>query len=233
MMVENTVDTYAPFTPTYTTNTTSVERLVTTNARVRGSRISSRGRASADSPATTGSTPIPIASAPRAQDACSGMRSRKKPVVSRQLCERWPRKAENVTAMPTARTAAPAQSQVDHVERHRRACPDCQTYQSPPSAKTANRIESCVRVNIAAAQTTSAVATRIQLGEANARAMSQRDSVETGYASGSSTRNGEYESAGTVTAPAAAASAYHGRTTIRASAYAGKIVAVIARTSRT
>ena len=43
---------------------------------------------------------------------------------------------------------------------------------------------------------------------------------------------GEYASAGTAVAPPAAASAYQGETTSRASAYAGKTVAVIVRTSR-
>ncbi len=62
------------------------------------------------------------------------------------------------------------------------------------------------------------------------RAISQSAVVETGYASGSSTRIGEYASAGTATEAPAAASAYHFGTTIRASPYAGKTVAVIART---
>ena len=44
-------------------------RQVTTNARVFGSRGSSFGRASAATPMTSGSTPIPMASAPSAQVA--------------------------------------------------------------------------------------------------------------------------------------------------------------------
>ena len=75
-----------------------------------------------------------------------------------------------------------------------------------------------------------AAAARPQLGRASVRAISQRASVAIGYARGSSTRNGAYASAGTATAAPAAPSAYHFGTTIRASPYAGKIVAVIART---
>ena len=51
--------------------------------------------------------------------------------------------------------------------------------------------------------------------------------MATGYASGSSTRNGEYESAGAAAAPMAAKIAYGRDTTMRARKYAGKIVAVI------
>ena len=46
--------------------------------------------------------------------------------------------------------------------------------------------------------------------------MSHSASVESGYASGSSTKIGEYASAGTAVAPAAAASAYQRDTTSRA-----------------
>ena len=75
-----------------------------------------------------------------------------------------------------------------------------------------------------------AAATRPHVGRSSARAISQSAVVEIGYASGSSTRIGEYASAGTATEAPAAASAYHFGTTIRASPYAGKTVAVIART---
>ena len=75
-----------------------------------------------------------------------------------------------------------------------------------------------------------AAATRPHVGRSSARAISQSAVVETGYASGSSTRIGEYASAGTATEAPAAASAYHFGTTIRASPYAGNTVAVIART---
>ena len=54
--------------------------------------------------------------------------------------------------------------------------------------------------------------------------------MATGYASGSSTRNGEYESAGAATAPMAAKIANGRETTMRARKYAGKIVAVISAT---
>ncbi len=65
-----------------------------------------------------------------------------------------------------------------------------------------------------------------------ARAIRKSARVETGYASGSSTRNGEYDSAGATTAPTAAKSAHGRDTTRRARPYAGKIAAVISSTPR-
>src|SRR5688500_18697003 len=107
----------APLIPVYVRKTTNDATLVTTNARIFGSLGSPLGLASAATPAIIGRTPIPIARAPAAQDACSTMRSRKYPVVSRQLCDRCPTKAEKPTAAPTAIVTAPTQSQPDHVER--------------------------------------------------------------------------------------------------------------------
>ena len=216
--VENVIEMYAPLTPAYATKTTRAATLVVTKARVFGSRGSPRGRASAATPAISGSTPIPIASAPSAQDACSRIRSRKKPVVSRQLLERCPTSAEKPTAAPTASVTSPTQSQRDQVVRHSRIRSDCQPSHASESRRTANRIESCVRVSIAAAHASAARPSRLQLGSTSTRAISQSARVASGYASGSSTRKGEYASAGTITAPAAAASAYQGGTTSRASA---------------
>jgi hypothetical protein len=73
--VENVVEMYAPLMPAYQTNTAIAATLVTTNARVRGFRISSRVRASAARPTSSGKTPIPIASAPVDHVACSRIRS--------------------------------------------------------------------------------------------------------------------------------------------------------------
>ena len=68
------------------------------------------------------------------------------------------------------------------------------------------------------------------VGEVPARAISSSASVAAGYASGSSTRNGEYESAGAAAVATAAKSAYGRETTRRASPYAGKSAAVITST---
>ena len=99
-------------------------------------------------------------------------------------------------------------------------------------ARITKRMTSCVRASAAIPEASAATPMRPQVGSTRARAISNSASVDSGYASGSSTKNGEYASAGTAVAPPAAASAYHGGTTSRASAYAGKIVAVIASTSR-
>src|SRR5262245_30421463 len=89
---------------------------------------------------------------------------------------------------------------------------------------------SCDLVSAPTTHSANAAARRPQVRRSMQRAISQSASVEIGYASGSSTRIGAYASAGTATAAVAAASAYHFGTTMRASPYAGKIVAVIART---
>ena len=73
--VENVVERYAPLIAAYQTKTARAATLVVTNARVRGSRGSSFGRASAETPIRSGRIPIPIASAPSAQDPCSKRRS--------------------------------------------------------------------------------------------------------------------------------------------------------------
>ena len=99
--------------------------------------------------------------------------------------------AENAKAMPTTRTARPTQSQVPQEERQRLPAADCHASQSRPSANTAKRTASCVRVSAAAAQAASAAAPRPQLGRTSVRAMSHSASVDRGYAIGSSTRIGE------------------------------------------
>ncbi len=140
--------------------------------------------------------------------------------------------AENASTAPMTRTIAPSQSQRVHVDRQRRAGSDSHANQRRLRAKTAKRTASWVRVSVATTEAPSAAAARPQLGATSVLAISQSASVESGYASGSSTKIGEYARAGTATAAPAAANAYHGRTTSRARPYAGKIVAVIARTRR-
>src|SRR5688572_9839366 len=215
--VENTVELYAPLTPAYTTKTKRAATLVVMNARVRGSRSSDRGRASAATPSRTGSTPTPIASAPSAQLACSKSRSLYRSMVLRHASDPWPIVAISANAMPSASVTAPTQSQVVHRVRQRRATSDCHASESRPTTRTTKRIASCVRVSTATTHIANAAATRPFDGRSSDRAISQSESVDTGYASGSSTRKGEYASAGTATDAPAAASAYHFGTTIRAS----------------
>ena len=76
------VEMYAPLIAAYPTKTAIAATLVTTKARVLGSRGSSFGRASAAMPTIIGRTPIPIASAPIAQTPCSTIRSLRSPSCS-------------------------------------------------------------------------------------------------------------------------------------------------------
>src|SRR4249919_304564 len=135
--------------------------------------------------------------------------------------------AENASTAPTTRMVAPSQSQRVHRERQRRPGSDSHANQRRPRMKTAKRTASWVRASVATSEAASAAAARPRLGATSVLAISQSASVESGYASGSSTKIGEYARAGTATAAPAAANANHGRTTSRARPYAGKTVAVI------
>src|SRR6266516_6609310 len=179
-IVEKTVETYAPLIPAYQMNTPSATTLVVTKARLSGVLRSRLGRASAATPATTGSTPIPIASAPVAQTALSKIRSLYCFVVIAQLWDRCPKSAENPTATPTSSTAPPIQSHVPKPDHQRRPASDPHASQSSASTSTTKRIASCVRVSAAAAHATNATAARPHVGLTSRRAMSQSEKVASG-----------------------------------------------------
>src|SRR5919106_2697459 len=162
--VENTVERYAPLIPAYPTKVTSAATLVTTKARVRGSVASLLGRARAAMPTSSGRTPIPIASAPVAQVACSQIRSLNATVVFRQLTEKALTVAANTNAVPTASVIAPTQSQRDHSDRQRRPASESHASHTRPPPSTTKRMESCVRVSVATPDAAAASATPFQVG---------------------------------------------------------------------
>ena len=123
---------------------------------------------------------MPIASAPEAQAACSTIRSGNVLVVSRQVFERCPSSAELPTAIPTPSTTSPTQSQPAHVERQRLDRSDCQQSQSSPSTSNEKRIDSCVRVSVAAAHASTARPARLHVGSTYTRAMSHNATVASG-----------------------------------------------------
>ena len=178
--VEKTVELYAPLIPAYITKTTSAATLVVMKARVRGSRASVPGRASAATPRRTGNTPTPIASAPRAQLACSKIRYLNSSMVFRQASDAWPIAAMSANATPTASVTAPTRSQVVHWARQRRATSDSQASQTRPSPNAMRRTASCVRVSAATTHMPNAAAMRPFDGRSSDRAISQSASVETG-----------------------------------------------------
>ena len=208
---------YAPFTPAYAMKTTSVATLVTTNARVRESRRSSLGRASADTPATTGRMPIPIASAPIAQVACSTMRSLQISIVFRHAVDACPIAAASASAIPTASVTAPTQSHPLQEDRHlsdHLRLPGQPEQPEREHHEEDGQLRSCERADDAQRGRGCNPSPRKALQRACDQP--QRERCD-GYASGSSTRIGAYARAGTATAAPAAASAYHFGTTIRAS----------------
>ena len=67
--------------------TISAATLVVTKARVLGSALSDRGRINEAMPSSTGRTPMPIASAPKAQLACSKIRYLNSSIVLRHAVD--------------------------------------------------------------------------------------------------------------------------------------------------
>src|SRR5262245_39355028 len=147
----------------------------------------------------------------------------------------WERRlaiAFRTIAAPTASVTAPTQSQVPQVALHARIRCDRQPTTPSEIASTATSATSWERTIAATSVAAKASSADRHVVLSVARRISQRASVDTGYASGSSTTIAEYESAGAATAPIAAAIAQRCETTVRAIPYAGKMVAVIASAPR-
>ena len=128
--------------------------------------------------------------------------------------------------------ANPTQSQPAHVERQRRDRSDCQQSQSRPSTSNEKRIDSCVRVSVAAAHASTARPARLHVGSTYTRAMSHSATSRAGRRG--APRRGSASTRARARPPRLRRPPARTRvaTTIRASAYAGKTVAVIASTSR-
>src|SRR5262245_58984044 len=127
---------------------------------------------------------------------------------------------------PIPSTIAPTQSPRVHVARHARARSDHQTRSSADRAKTPITSASCVLTNGATSDAATAPAIQPRERWTSAFAISRKQSVAHGYASGSSSRNEENASDGIAAVAAAANSDAGGRTSIRARKYAGNIADV-------
>src|SRR5215470_14843098 len=218
---------YAPLIAVYQPIERSAAERTNANAIRAGSRRSPRGGTIEAKPATSGRIPMPRARPPAAHVPYVQMRSLYSRVMISHSCERLLAIALNTMTAPTARVIAPIQSQRLHVWRQARIRFDCQpTAPSaiPSTATSAMSWDRSRAATIAAARASSA---ERQVVRSVALRVSQRASVESVYASGSSTTIAEYESAGAATAPIAAATAQRCESTLRAIPYAGKIAAVI------
>ena len=101
-------------------------------------------------------------------------------------------------------TTAPAQSQRDQDARQRRIAGVRHQSASSPNASAPKRATSCDRTSTASTQDPSASAIGQRPGTSTARTVSHSASVAAGYAHGSSTRIGAYDSAGPAIAATAA-----------------------------
>src|SRR5919112_1478344 len=107
-----------------------------------------------------------------------------------------PRNALLMTATPTSRVTRPTQSHLDQPARRRDIHSERQARKSAASTNTAHTTPSSPRTNGAIAAATTAAAIHQRVGARRTRRTRKRQSVEYGYASGSSTIIDEYASAG-------------------------------------
>src|ERR671922_1439489 len=108
--------------------------------------------------------------------------------------EWWPRKALTVTPAPTSSTKRPTQSAAVQVARHRPIQSDRQARKTAARRKATETTPSSPRTSGANAEATRAPAIHHRDGATSARKIRKRQSVEYGYASGSSTIIDEYAS---------------------------------------
>ena len=196
MTLENVVERYAPLIAAYQPKLTTAPAATTTNARTPGRSRSARGTASIARSAIAGSTPTPIANAPPAQLPYSTILPFQSVVASSHSCDRCPRNATIAITAPMPSTTAPTQSQPVHDARQRRMTSDRQPSTRSPIASVPSSAASCERMSTARRHAAQASASGHRCGRSIARARSHSASVAAGYAHGSSTRIGEYESAG-------------------------------------
>ncbi len=225
--LENVVDRYAPLTAAYQPKLTTAPPATTTNAHTPGRSRSARGTASIARSAIAGRMPIPIAKAPPAQLPYSTIRPFQRVVAVDHSFERCPRNATIATTAPTPSTTAPTQSQRDQAARQRRSDSVRQASATSPKPSAPKSATSCERTSTASRHDANARAIGHRPGRSTARTTSQSAIVDAGYAHGSSTRIGEYESAGPAIAATAAKYAQPGDSRRRARRNAGKIAPAI------
>ena len=204
MRLEKVVERYAPLIAAYQPKPTTAPAVPTTKARTPGRARSEPGTARTARSAIAGSTPTPIANAPPAQLPYSTIRPFQSVVAVCHSVDRWPRNAARTNVAPTARTTAPTRSHVVHVARQRRIHSERQPSASSPAPSAPKSAASCERVATATTHAPNASASDQRPGASIARTVSQRATVAAGYAQGSSTRIGAYESAGAAIAATAA-----------------------------
>ena len=202
------------------------------NMRTSFDRSSPGARKSAASPATNGTTPMPMASEPAAQSTmliCRCLYARE------TVCHasEWWLPIELMTKIaPKTSTTSPIQSPVDHLRRCSLARSLDHHAKIRASTTAAGMTASSPRTAGAKADARTAPAHHRRLRVTSALAMRKKHSAAHGYANVSSTMYDEYASEGITAAPAAARSAALRPTSSRARKYVGNTTDVMTMTSK-